>query len=60
MTGCDEEREFIRQSLKTRVTPMTDEQRQAAKGLQDAYGVRAVTEQKTPVRKSEKAVVANV
>ena len=37
MTGCDEERERARQRLKARVTRMSDEQRQAAKGLQEAY-----------------------
>ena len=40
MTGCDEERERIRQSIAARVTPMTDAQREAAKGLQQAYEQR--------------------
>jgi hypothetical protein len=31
MTGCDEERERIRQSIAARVTRMTDAQRQATR-----------------------------
>lgn len=40
MTGCDEERERIRQQLAARVTRMTDTQREASKPLQDAYAQR--------------------
>ena len=40
MTGCDEERERIRQSIAARATRMTDAQHQAARGLQETYKQR--------------------
>ena len=40
MTGCDEERERARLNIAARVTRMTQEQREAGKGLQEAYAKR--------------------